>query len=155
MSDRWRAPLSSRCRKAVLLCERGEDSSFEFTAGIVPLVMMILLIAFVSVVRTSQMPAWSAASECARAAIATLDPVLGDAQARRAAMASLEGNHISASAAQISLAGDWSPGSDIVCRVAYNLNLLGIAGFNELTDGGFPIAVEITLRVEPNKSSWQ
>jgi Flp pilus assembly protein TadG len=150
--------MNNQCLRALAVlrnAERGEDSSFEFTAGIFPLFMMILIIAFVTIVRSSQMPAWSAASECARAAVASRDPSLGDAQARRAAVSSLEGNNISATSAQINISGSWTPGTNVTCRVAYDIDVSGIVGFAELTGGKVPMSVSVSLRVEPYKSVWQ
>ena len=150
MNDQW-----LRARRVLRNAERGEDTSFEFTAGIFPLIMMILIIAFVTIVRSSQMPAWSAASECARAAVASRDPNQGDAQARRAAVNSLEGNNISGNSAQINISGSWAPGSNVTCQVSYDIDVSGIMGFSELTGGKVPMSVSVSLRVEPYKSVWQ
>ena len=40
--------------------ERGEDESFEFTALITPIMVLLMMIAFAVLVRSSQMPAWTA-----------------------------------------------------------------------------------------------
>jgi hypothetical protein len=135
--------------------ERGEDTTYEFTVWIVPIVIMILLIAFATLVRAAQMPAWSAASECARAAIATLDESLGRTQGTRAAFDSLRGNFIKATAATVTIAGNWTPNSSVTCRVSYDIDLSELAGFNDLTGGAIPMSAEVTLRVEPYKSRWR
>jgi Flp pilus assembly protein TadG len=135
--------------------ERGDDSGYEFTVAVLPLVMMLVLIAFTSIVRASQMPAWSAASECARAAVATMNPTLGDTQARRAATNSLTANNINASGATITITGSWTPGGSVTCRVAYDIDVSVVLGLANVTNGKIPMVVSITLLVEPNKSSWQ
>ena len=155
VSDNMRAVVTKWRHDIVLSTERGDGSAFEFTVAIIPLVMMLVLIAFTSIVRASQMPAWSAASECARAAVATMDPSLGATQARRAATNSLIANNISASAATITITGDWTPGGSVTCRVAYDIDVSVVLGLANVTNGTIPMVVSITLLVEPNKSSWQ
>jgi Flp pilus assembly protein TadG len=135
--------------------ERGDETNFEFTAVVIPLMSMILLIAFASVVRAAQMPAWMAASECARAAIATQDEELGREQAERAAIDSLSGNPIYAATVRVDITGDWTPNSLISCRVSYDIDVSGIAGFAEATGGSVPMVAEVGLRIEPHKSRWR
>ena len=137
------------------LAERGEDQSFEFTVVIMPIVVMILLIAFATVVRAAQMPVWSAASMCAREAIASADESVGRQQAKQAAYDSLAGNAISASLVNVDITGDWTPGTDVTCRVSYNIDVSGIQGFAEWTGGYVPVVASVSLRAEPNKSRWQ
>ncbi len=142
--------VSSVLRQA----EKGEDTSFEFVSVIGPIVFMILTIAFVVVVRGSQMPAWSAASECARAAVATLDENIGRAQAQRAAEESLAGNSIKASSGQIVITGDWSANSTVTCTVSYNVDVSWIQILSEFTGGSVPVTASVSMRVERYKSIW-
>jgi len=135
--------------------ERGEDESFEFTALITPIMLMLMMIAFAVLVRSSQMPAWTAASECARAAIATRDEGIGRAQGLHAAYDSLAGNYIRASAGSVSIKGDWAPYGNVTCSVTYDIDTSGITFFAELTGGRVPIIAVVTLQVEPHKSKWQ
>ncbi len=135
--------------------ERGEDESFEFTALITPIMVLLMMIAFAVLVRSSQMPAWTAASECARAAIATLDESIGREQGLTAAYDSLHGNFIRASSGSVNISGDWSPYSNVTCTVAYDIDISGITFFDELTGGRVPVSVAVTMQVEPHKSRWQ
>jgi hypothetical protein len=135
--------------------ECGDDQTFEFTVAVVPIVAMIMLIAFATVVRAAQMPAWMAASECARQAIASVDEATGRAQAERAALDSLYANAIDPSTIRISITGDWTPNSIVSCQVSYGINVSNIAGFSELTGGRVPVVAEVALRVEPFKSRWR
>jgi len=137
--------------------ERGEDASFEITVAIVPLMMMIALIVFATVIRTSQVPAWTAASECARASIATLDPSIGVAQGKAAGWNSLHGNYINTSSASVNVSySSWTRGSDVTCSVSYSIDLSGITILDGLIPGNaLPMQAQVTLRIEPDKSSWQ
>ncbi|HEY3342473.1 MAG TPA: hypothetical protein VGK81_10660 [Anaerolineae bacterium] len=144
-------------RKLANLCasaERGEDTSFEFVTAMVPIVIMILLIAFVVIVRGSQMPAWSAASDCARAAVATLDESIGRQQAMLAARQSLIGNSISAMDSFITINGSWNPGDKVTCQVAYDVDVSWIEFLNVVTKGKVLIYASATMTVEPYKSNW-
>ena len=148
--DNWR-----KAPRWLLHCaERGEDESFELTVMIVPLVLMMLLIAFVTAVRSSQMPAWTAASECARAAIATLNEGIGRAQGMRAAMGSLIGNNISTDAVNVVINGSWTPNGTASCQVSYDIDVSDIAGISVISGGKIPISALVTMRVEPYKSRW-
>jgi len=142
--------------RVLCVAERGEDLSFEFTVMIVPMVLMMSLIAFASLVRASQVPAWTAASECARAAIATLDQDIGVAQGERAAMNSLKGNFIRATDLSIDVEfGDWDRGSTVTCRVNYNIDLDGVVLMDSFFPGNkVPMSAEVSLRVERWKSRW-
>lgn len=148
--------LRSHLRTLWRNAERGEDASFEFTVWIVPLMMMIALIAFATLVRASQVPAWTAASECARTAIATLDSDIGVAQGEAAGWNSLRGNYISTAAASVRVTfGAWEPGSDVTCTVNYGIDLSGIFLLDGLVPGNsIPMQAAVTLRVEPTKSRW-
>lgn len=117
--------------------------------------MVIVIIAFATVVRASQMPAWSAASECARMAVATVSPSIGAAQAREAASQSLRGNTLRALNTQIQVTGTWAPGALVTCRVSYDIDVSGMFGIGDLVGGKIPIVAQVSLRVEPNKSRWQ
>jgi hypothetical protein len=154
MNSQQRACVRRPLQHWLHQAERGEDSSFEFTASILPILVMILLISFATLVRASQMPAWSAASDCARAAIATLDEGLGRDQAQRAALASLAGNSINASAGQILITGAWEPNAPVTCRVSYDIDVSGIPMIGDLAGGIVPVQASVTLRVEPYKSRW-
>ena len=134
--------------------ERGEDTSFEFVSVIGPIVVMILLIAFVVVVRASQMPAWSAAGNCARAASATLDEGLGREQALYAARQSLIGNSIKAMDSNIFISGSWEPGGKVTCLVRYDVDVSWIEFMAEMTGGKVPVSASVTMTVDPYKSNW-
>ena len=134
--------------------ERGEDETFEFTTLVVPLVFMIMLIAFATIVRSKQMPAWSAASECARVAIESLDPDTGERQGIDAAEGMLAGNFVNPLTAQIVVTGTWEPDTPVTCIVDYPIDVSGFPVFAELTGGEIPIHGEVTLRTEPYKSVW-
>lgn len=136
-------------------CERGEDEAFEFTTLVVPLVIMIMLIAFATLVRSKQMPAWSAASECARVAIESLDPDTGERQGREAAQGMLAGNYVDPATAQIDVTGTWEPDTPVTCSVSYPIDVSDIPGFAELTGGAVQVDGAVTLRTEPFKSRWQ
>jgi hypothetical protein len=150
------APSSAqhRCRHLYRALERGEDTSFEFVTAIVPIMIMILLIAFVVIVRGSQMPAWSAASDCARAAVATLDESLGRQQALVAAQRSLLGNSVSAKDSYITIKGSWTPGAQVTCQVAYDVDVSWIEFLNAVTKGKVLVYASVTMTVEPYKSNW-
>ena len=135
--------------------ERGEDEAFEFTTLVVPLVIMIMLIAFATLVRSKQMPAWSAASECARVAIESLDPDVGERQGVKAAQGMLAGNYVDPSTAQIDVTGTWEPDSPVTCSVSYPIDVSGLPGIAELTGGAVQVNGAVTLRTEPFKSRWQ
>lgn len=143
-----------RLRHAV---ERGEDASYEFTVAIVPLMLMICLIAFATVIRSAQTPAWTAASECARAAIATLDQSIGTAQGELAGMNSLRGNHLSTSGATVRVfaPAQWARGANVTCEVNYNIDVSGILMLDGMLPGNvLPMQVAVTMRIEPYKSDW-
>jgi hypothetical protein len=153
--QRWRANCGLRfVHRVWRQAERGEDTSFEFVAAIGPIVIMILTIAFVVVVRASQMPAWSAAANCARAAVATLDESIGRQQALNAAQQSLLGNSINATNSQIAISGNWSPGAQVTCRVSYDVDVSWIGLFAEMMGGKVPVQASVTMSVEPYKSNW-
>jgi hypothetical protein len=145
------APLLCLLRKV----ERGEDSSFEFITLIVPIILMILLVAFATIVRAAQMPVWTAASECAHAAIFSLTESTSRDQATQAALDSLYGNAIDPASVQIVITGDWTPNSTITCKVSYNIDVHNLAFISELTGGYVPISAQVKLRIEPYKSKWQ
>lgn len=150
-----RGPIAQLWFRAYRALERGEDQGFEFTAVIIPIMMMIVLIGFSTVVRSSQMPAWSAAGECARMAVATVNPAIGAAQARRAAVQSLNGNTIRALNPQIIVTGNWAPGSTVTCSVSYDIDVSGMLGIGGFVGGKIPVSAQVTLRVDPYKSRWQ
>lgn len=149
------ARQTKRARRWLRLAERGDEQSFEFTLAVVPFCMMIVMIGFATVFRASMMPAWAAASECARAGVASEDESTGRAQAERAARDSLTGNHIRASSGGIVISGDWTPRSTVTCRVSYDIDVSGMPGIGDMLGGRVPIVAEVALHVEPYKSSWQ
>ena len=137
--------------------ERGDDASFEFATWIVPLMLMICLIAFATLIRSAQTPAWTAASECARAATVTLDQSIGVAQGEAAGWNSLHGNHLSASTAsvQVTAPTGWKRGAEVTCQVNYNIDVAGILMLDGLLPGNvLPMQVAVTLRIDPYKSDW-
>jgi hypothetical protein len=146
--------MSKRLVCLIHQAERGEDSSFEFVFAMVPIVIMLMTIAFAVIVRAAQEPAWSAASECARAAVATLDPDIGQRQGEEAARKSLAGNSVTSLATYITVDGDWSPDSTVTCVVSYDIDVSWIAIFAEITKGKVPIVAKVALRVDPYKSAW-
>ncbi|MCL4505277.1 MAG: hypothetical protein M1434_12150 [Chloroflexi bacterium] len=135
--------------------ESGEDSSFEFSSVILPMVLMVLLVAFATVVRAAQMPIWTAASECARAAVASETESNGRQLATNAAYESLYGNAIDPTSVQVTITGDWTPDTLITCHVTYNIDMSRLAFFAELTGGSVRMDAEVSLRTEPFKSKWQ
>jgi hypothetical protein len=135
--------------------EHGEAENFEFTTLIIHLVVMISLIAFATLVRSKQMPAWSAASECVRQAVATRDADIGKAQGDQAARAMLAGNYVDPTTATVSIDGSWEPGGRVTCKVTYLIDVSGIPVMGELTGGGVTMSGQVSLHTEPNKSRWQ
>jgi hypothetical protein len=142
-------------RDQVHKLEHGEAENFEFTTLIIPLVVMISLIAFATLVRSKQMPAWSAASECVRQAIATQDETIGREQGTQAALAMLAGNYVNPATAQVKIEGTWQPGTLVTCQVSYVIDVTGIPVMGELTGGGVTMSGKVSLHTEPNKSRWQ
>ena len=136
--------------------ESGDDTSFEFTTAIIPLMLMVCLIAFATVIRSAQTPAWTAASECARASIATLNQGIGQTQGEEAGMNSLRGNHLSTAGATVNVTyGTWDRGTEVTCRVNYNIDVSGIILIENLLPGNrLPMNAQVTLRVEKYKSRW-
>jgi hypothetical protein len=135
--------------------ECGEDEAFEFTTLVVPLVIMIMLIAFATLVRSKQMPAWSSASECARIAIESLDPDVGKRQGVDAAKSMLAGNYVNPATAQIEVTGTWDPDTPVTCSVSYAIDVSDIPAIAELTGGAVQVSGSVTLRTEPFKSRWK
>jgi hypothetical protein len=153
--QRWHANCGLRFAHRVWRwAERGEDTSFEFVAAIAPIVIMILLIAFVVIVRASQMPAWSAAANCARSAVATLNESIGRQQGLYAAQQSLLGNSINAINSQIAISGSWAPGAQVTCQVSYDVDVSWIGFIAEMTGGKVHVQASVTMSVEPYKSHW-
>lgn len=135
--------------------ERGEDESFEFTMVMSPLLVMIVLIAFATVARTELMPAWTAASECARAAVATMDANLGRQQGIDAALGLLASNYVNPATAQVNVTGTWQPDTPVTCSVNYPIDVTGIPIFAQLTGGAIHVSGSVTLNTESNTSRWQ
>ncbi len=152
-----RHKIVSRVRVLLNKAERGEDTSFEFTAAVLPMAVMITLIALTTLVRSSQLPLWTAALSCARAAAATLDPTIGEDQGEAAGMASLLNNNISTKSQPVVNVtyGDWGRGKPVTCEVSYGIDVSGIPGFSEMVPGGsYPMSASITLPIDPFKSQW-
>jgi hypothetical protein len=147
----------TKWRYWVRQAERGEDQSYEFSSVIVPIVLMILGIAFATLVRAAQMPVWTAASECARQAIVSADEDTGRANGERAALSALSGNVIGIANVDVNVdvAGVWGPDAPVTCHVSYDIDTSGIAFFAELTRGVVPVSAEVTLTIEPYKSRWR
>ena len=122
---------------------------------IVPMVLVILMITFATLVRTAQMPVWTAASECAREGIASASETIGRRQAENAALKSLAGYAIDPTSVQVKITGDWTLDSTVSCYVGYNIDTSKLAFFAELTGGHVSMAAEVTLHPEPHKSRWQ
>jgi hypothetical protein len=120
-----------------------------------PLILMILLVAFATIVRATQMPIWTAASECAHEAIVSLTENIGRAQATQAALDSLHSNAIDATSVVINITGTWEPNTPITCQVQYNIDVHNLAFISEVTGGYIPMSAQVTLRTEPYKSKWQ
>lgn len=150
-----RHDLHGRLARFVRTAERGEDSSFEFTTLIMPIILMILLVAFATIVRATQMPIWTAASECAHEAVVSLTENIGREQATQAALASLHSNAIDPTSVVINITGNWEPDSPITCQVQYNIDVHNLAFISEVTGGYIPMSAQVTLRTEPFKSKWQ
>ena len=148
--------LTRQLRTLLKNAERGEDASFEITVAIIPMMMMIALIVFATLVRSSQVPAWTAASECARASITTLNSSIGVKQGVEAGWNSLRGNFINTSTAAVNVTyGSWTRGSDVTCTVSYNIDLSSITLLNGIVPGNsLPMQAQVTLRIEPTKSKW-
>lgn len=136
------------------ITQRGEDTSFEFVTALVPIIILILMIAFVVIVRASQMPAWSAASDCARAAVATLDQNIALQQGTLAAQQSLIGNSISAMDSYIKITGSWNPGDKVTCQVSYDVDVSWLGFLADITKGKVLVYASVTMTVEPYKSNW-
>ena len=149
---------ASRISTLLRNAERGEDAGFEFTYMVLPMAMMITLIAAVTLVRSSQLPLWTAATECARAAVATLDESIGTRQGEEAGMNSLLGNGISAASVpsvDITLGPDgWARGKPLTCEVRYTINTGGVPGFSNKFPTGIPMSASVTLPIDPWKSQW-
>jgi hypothetical protein len=145
--------VRSKLRRA----ERGEDESFEFTVVVIPLVVMVMLIAFATITRTELMPAWSASSECARAAITTVDPAIGKQLGTDAALGMLASNYVNPNTAlvEFSASSTWEPDTPVTCSVSYPIDISGIPWFNELMGGAIHVSSSATLRTEPYTSRWQ
>ncbi len=137
--------------------ERGEDESFEFTMVISPLFIMIVLIAFATVARTELMPAWSAASECARAAVTTMDSDAGREQGTNAALGLLASNYVNPDTAVVEVTpyGTWEPDTPVTCSVNYAIDVSGIPLFAQFTGGAIQVSGSVTLNTESNTSRWQ
>jgi hypothetical protein len=149
----------SRVRVLLKNAERGEDTSFEFTAAMLPMAVMITLIAMTTLVRSSQVPLWTAALSCARAAAATLDESIGTEQGEAAGRNSLANNNISGTdnsdPVQVSAPQGWGRGKPVTCEVSYTIDVSGIPGFSELVPGGgYPMSASVTLPIDPFKSKW-
>lgn len=153
-----RAKIASLVRVLLKNAERGEETSFEFTVFVLPILMMIILIAMTTLVRSSQLPVWTAATACARAAIVTLDERIGRDQGTTAALNSLLSNNISASAAPdvvISVPKDWLRSKPLICTVTYNIDVSAIPGFSSMVPGGVvPVEATVELNIEGFKSKW-
>jgi hypothetical protein len=172
--NRLSRSVAVRLRQA----ERGQDATFEFIVWIVPLVTMVFLIGVVVIYWSSRLPARAAATDCVRAAIATLDMNTGVNQGELAGRKSLAGNNINADPANPNVVvrvtpdiGVWKRGDLVTCTVRYTINLgnssttpaAANGSFQELSSSptasidpaGLEIVEAVTLKVEPFKSDWK
>ena len=164
--------VQQRLQTILRQAQLGEAATFEFTVMIVPMMILILLIGMITIYWGTRMPARRAASDCARAAIATLDAPTGIAQGRAIAQESLKGNNMNADSFHIDIFGDWSPGGKVTCTVRFRILLpndstpqtnLGSAetwfdinNVITLIDDKALVVIEgVTLEVEPFKSEWK
>lgn len=141
--------MSRRC------WERGEAETAEFTLGVVPLVLLVMLIAAAAIARPAQLPVFFAAQACARAASVSVDPDIGLRQGIEAAADALRGNSLSATSASIRVWSDgaWQRGEPVTCQVRYDIDLSGLPMVGAAF-GVIPAEARVTTRIEPAKSRW-
>jgi hypothetical protein len=142
--------------------ERGDGDVFEFTIGILPLLMLTFLIAGVAIVRPLQLPVWQAARECARMASATLDPVRGEVQGENAGINSIS-NQLFGNVSGGSAVVTYDPpangktnvrGHKVTCSVSYTVDMTSLPIAGDLF-GVMPMNSSVTMLVDPIKSDWR
>jgi hypothetical protein len=148
---------ASRRRHVVHALERGDGGdSFEFTLGIIPVTMMMLIIGAVTIIRPAQLPVWIAARECARASAATLNATIGTNQGREAALNSLRGNPLTGvdvGGISISASHAGVRGGNAQCTVRYQIDVSTLPMVGGVF-GSFPIESRVTMVIDPYKSRW-
>ena len=92
----------------------------------------------------------------ARAAVEALHEGAGVGQGREAARVTLEGFHMSASPAQVSVyyTSGWDRGQEVVCLVSYNLSLSHLPFVSAFFGSSVPVRSWTSLRVETFRSDW-
>ena len=162
-------PIAQKLRQA----ERGNDTTFEFTVWVVPLVTMVFLIGVVVIYWSSRLPVRAAAVDCARAAIATLKESVGVNQGEEAGLQSLHKNNINAQNAtvEVTTGGGWSRGDAVTCTVRVKIDLgnnqprpapgsftfldLLLSPTSSIGSDGIEIVEAVTMHIEPLKSNWK
>ena len=92
-----------------------------------------------------------------RAAVEALDQAAGINQGTVAARATLEGFHINAQGAAVSITpmGPWERGQQVCCRITYNLTVGDIPFVGAFyPHGGFHVSSMTCSRVETLRSEW-
>ncbi len=138
--------------------ERGDADTFEFTVGIVPLVMIMLLITAVAIIRPAQLPVWIAARECARMMTTTLDRNVALSQGLKAGQLSIQGNPIAGvSVGDVSFQQSYpmgdARGGTAECRVSYTIPLANLPMVGGLF-GDVPVDAKVAMTIDPLKSEW-
>jgi hypothetical protein len=139
--------------------ERGDADTVEFTFGIFPIVMMMLLIAAVALIRPAQLPAWIAARECARMGTTTLNSTLGESQAEFAGYESLKRMPL-ANRQSVSVNATYNPeGGDprqgtVSCTVSYVIPVSGLPMVGSLF-GDVSMDATVAMKIDTYKSKWQ
>lgn len=144
-----------RFRQIRTASERGEGDTFEFTVGILPIVMLITLIAAVTIVRPAQIPVWIAARECARAGAATMDPEIGKVQAEEAGYNSIYNNPlVNLNGVQVVAVHEGTRGGNVTCTASYSVSVGSIPMAGSLF-GNVPLQAVVVMKIEPLKSKWR
>lgn len=136
--------------------ERGDGDSFEFTVTAMPILMLIGMIAFATIVRTSQMPAWDAAFNCARLATSSRSISLGESQGQEAALRSLNSNFVKVKNARIDVqqVPDAGQVGAVRCTVSYDIDVEGIFLMGPITGGKVPMTASVLLDRQRFQSDW-
>jgi hypothetical protein len=149
-----------RIQRALSGMERGDADTFEFTVGILPLAMVMVLIAGVAILRPAQLPAWIAARECARNMTTTLDSVIAETQGELAGLKSLKGMPLAGASigpdnvvGVYNLEGGNPRNGTVRCTVSYVVPLSNIPMIGTLF-GDVPMNASVRMKIDPLKSSW-
>ena len=169
--------LSRVIGRVLRRAQQGEDATFEFTVMVVPMVALVFMIGFVTIYWASRLPARAAASDCARAAVATLNQNVGVIQGEKAGRLSLAGNNINSSDTDPNVViqvtpntGGWRRGDEVTCTVRYTIHLANTSttavaapgSFEQLLTGipagvdpaALVIVERVKMKVDPLKSNW-